>query len=74
MSMFHDYMVLCSREKCNREKADNAIYSSFHGSYEWRRYHFRSKYRDSDDVYCPVGGEDRMTCFSSTARDYYDTI
>ena len=53
---------------------DNAIYSLFHGSYEWRRYHFRGKYRDSDDVYFPVGGEDQMICLSSTARDFYDTI
>ena len=35
---------------------------------------FCSKYRDSDDVYFPVGGEDQMICFSSTARDFYDTI
>ena len=34
MSMLHDYMVLRSREKCKREKVDNAIYSLFHGSYE----------------------------------------
>ena len=34
MSMLHDYMVLRSKEKCKREKADNAIYSLFHGSYE----------------------------------------
>ena len=74
MSMLHDYMVLRSREKCKREKTDSAIYSLFHGSYEWRRYHFRSKYRDSDDVYFQVGGEDQMICFSSTARDFYDTI
>ena len=74
MSMLHDYMVLRSREKCKREKTDNAIYSLFYGSYEWRRYHFRGKYRDSDDVYFPVGGEDQMICLSSTARDFYDTI
>ena len=73
MSMLHDYMVLRSREKCKRRKMDNAIYSLFHGSYEWRRYHFRSKYRDSDDVYCQVGEQDRMICFSSTAIDFYDT-
>ena len=34
MSMLHDYMVLRSREKCKREKVDDAIYSLFHGSYE----------------------------------------
>ena len=34
MSMLHDYMVLRSREKCKREKMDNAIYSLFNGSYE----------------------------------------
>lgn len=56
MSMLHDYMVLRSKEKCKREKADNAIYSLFHGSYEWRRYHSYSKYRDSDDVYCLMTG------------------
>ena len=39
MSMLHDYMVLRSREKCKMEKVNNAIYSLFHGSYEWRRYH-----------------------------------
>ena len=40
MSMLHDYMVLRSREKCKREKTDNAIYSLFHRSHEYRRYHF----------------------------------
>ena len=25
-------------------------------------------------MYTSRGGEDRMTCFSSTARDFYDTI
>ena len=39
MSMLHGYMVLRSKEKCKRGKADNAIYSLFHGSYEWRRYY-----------------------------------
>ena len=39
MSMLHDYMILRSREKCKMEKVNNAIYSLFHGSYEWRRYH-----------------------------------
>ena len=34
MSMLHDYMVLRSREKCKREKMDNAIYSLFHRLYE----------------------------------------
>ena len=56
MSMLHDYMVLRSKEKCKRGKADNAIYSLFHGSYEWLRYHSCSKYRDSDDVYCLMTG------------------
>ena len=40
MSMLHDYMVLRSKEKSKRENSDNAIYSLFHRSHEYRRYHF----------------------------------
>ena len=40
MSMLHDYMVLRSKEKSKRGKSDNAIYSLFHRSHEYRRYHF----------------------------------
>ena len=57
MSMLHDYMVLRSKEKSKMEKADNAIYSLFHELYEWQRYHYCSKYRDFDDVYCLITGE-----------------
>ena len=70
MSMLHDYMVLRSKEKCKREKADNAIYSLFHGSYEWRRYHSCSKYRDSDDVYFLMTGE--MNTFPEGKRSLAD--